>query len=249
MHYTPADQCWLCIKVAGWIPALAQAHAAIICVHGLWPRWWRRCRRYWIATRRIWLDGTIRLMNLFGSALMQRTNAATMSSWMHFWCGCPLHRPYHWFSQLPIICRRTIHSDGWIRMCWTLWRYWKKRNEMTSLREKRIRERERWKRVCYSHLLNTGAPFLEGVLGALRPPCMFNELFEMAPRSILPSIVFKRRNTSASVDRKQTISSCCVSTLRSKSWTRPNKLDFSDSNISSETKRTKTTWKCQNGIV
>lgn len=97
---------------------------------------------------------------------------------------------------------------------------------------------------CNSRLLKTGAPFRDGVFGALRPPWIPSVLFVMAPRSIFPSIVLSRRNTSANVDRRQTISSCWVNTRRSKSCTRPNKLDFSDSNISSENgKLKKKQWK------
>lgn len=90
--------------------------------------------------------------------------------------------------------------------------------------------------VCARYLrrLKLGVPFRDGVFGALRPPWIPpDELLFMAPRSILPSIKFRRRKTSANVERKHTISSCCVSTRRSKSCTRPAKPDFSDSSISS----------------
>lgn len=123
LFYSPADKCWLCIKIARWIPALAQANAAIICVDWLWPwRWWW-CWRYWIATRWIRLNGTVRLMDLFGSALMQRTNATAVPSRMHFGRCWSLCRTNHWLSQLPIIVCWTIHSDGWIWMSRTLGRY------------------------------------------------------------------------------------------------------------------------------
>lgn len=79
-------------------------------------------------------------------------------------------------------------------------------------------------------LLKLGVPLRDGVFGALlRPPRMLSVL-ALPP---LPSIRFKRRKTSASVERKHTISSCCVRTRLSKSCTRPARLDFSDSSISS----------------
>lgn len=49
----------------------------------------------------------------------------------------------------------------------------------------------------------------------------------------VPSKLLTRRKTSASVERRHTISSCWISTRCSKSCTRPTRLAVSDSSISS----------------